>query len=309
MITPANKFIADDISFSDVKSDIHGRKMVYCNYQQGKLLLQTPKLKAPNGVKKWRKPDASNNFDDKFELELSLSHPDQLADDDVSLFHQQLAALDHKIKHAILANSKSWLGMNKLDINTLENVLYNPIVRHSLDKDGNQLPYPSRLRVKIDRDIQPDGSPSGLFLSNKRFKSPILVFDSNKQPLPFDESSAESTVSKGSQLISLIELVYISLSKTSISVKWKLVQAKVFPTQSSITSYAMLDDPADYDSSPSHTPLDDSPPPLDDSPSLTPLDDPVDDPVDDLADDLADDLSLDEPHIKPSNKRSNKRSH
>lgn len=306
MITPANKFIPTDISFSDVKTDIHGRKMVYCNYKQGKLLLQTPKLKAPNGVKKWRKPDANNNKDDKFELELNLSHPDQLGDDDVSLFHQHLSHLDSIVKDAILANSKSWLGMNKLDINTLESVLYNPIVRHSLDKDGNQLPYPSRLRVKIDRDIDSNGIPSGKLLSNKRFKSPILVFDSNKQPLPFDEDTAETTVPKGSQLVSLIELVYISLSKTSISIKWKLVQAKVFPTQSSINSYALLDDDLDNDVPP---PLDTPVPVPVDTPIDTPVPVPVDAPVDDDLDELVSDLSLDTPlPPTPSTSRSKRTS-
>jgi hypothetical protein len=87
-----------------------------------------------------------------------------------------------------------------------------------------------------------NGNYTGRFLSNKKFKTEILMFDESKDKLVMNENNAESVVSKGSQVVCIMELVYLSLSKTTISTKWKLVQAKVFGNRESITGYAMLDE-------------------------------------------------------------------
>lgn len=72
MVVKANGLDLSKVTFSDVKIDNHGRKMVYINLNGGKILVQTPKMYAPNGIKRWRKQDATNNKDDKFEMELSF---------------------------------------------------------------------------------------------------------------------------------------------------------------------------------------------------------------------------------------------
>jgi hypothetical protein len=245
------------ITFSDVKTDMHGRKMVYVNLNNGKILVQTPKMYAPNGLKRWRKKDAIDNTDDKFELELSFYGEDGANKnaEEIRQFHQNLQEFDELIKRKVIEKAKEWLSMPKLDMNTLESVMYTPMVRVPKDKEGNELPYPSRVRVKIDRDLDTEGNASGRFLSNKRFKTEIMVFDENKEQLQINEDNAETVIPKGTQVVSIMELVYLSLSKTTISTKWKLVQAKVFRNKNAITSYAMLDDdaestPADLDTEP-----------------------------------------------------------
>jgi hypothetical protein len=116
------------------------------------------------------------------------------------------------------------------------------MVKVPKDKEGNELPYPSRIRSKIDRETDANGNSSGRFLSNKKFKTEVLLFDENKEKVHLNEENAEDAVPKGSQVVSILELVYLSLSKTTISTKWKLVQAKVFRNKDTITGYAMLDD-------------------------------------------------------------------
>lgn len=232
------------VTFSDVKTDNHGRKMVYVNMNNGKILVQTPKMYAPNGIKRWRKQDATNNKDDKFEMELSFygeNGTDKNAKE-IREFKDKWEQFDEIIKNKVIEKSKEWLGMPKLDKSTLESVMYTPMVKVPKDKEGNELPYPSRIKAKIDREVDAAGNPSGRFLSNKKFKTEVLLFDEDKERVELNEDNCEDAVPKGCQVVSILELVYLSLSKTTISTKWKLIQAKVFKNKDSITTYAMLDD-------------------------------------------------------------------
>lgn len=239
-IVKANSLDLSKVTFSDVKTDNHGRKMVYVNMNSGKILVQTPKMYASNGIKRWRKKDAIDNKDDKFEMELSFYGEQNSTE--LREFHEKWKEFDTLIKNKVVENCKEWLSMPKLDMNTLESVMYTPMVKVPKDKDGNELPYPSRIRAKIDRDFDVNGNPSGRFLSNKKFKTEVLLFDENKERIDVNEENAESTVPKGSQVVCILELVYLSLSKTTISTKWKLVQGKVFRNKDTITGYALLDD-------------------------------------------------------------------
>jgi hypothetical protein len=232
------------ISFSDVKTDNHGRKMVYVNYNGGKIVIQTPKMYVPNGIKRWRKKDAVDNKDDSFELELSFGGEDKEDKNSMEIreFHNKLESFDELVKKNIMNHSKEWLGKTKISMDSIEEAFYSPSVRLALDKDGNVLDYPSRVRVKLDRERdQENDSFTGRFLSNKRFKTPVLMFDDKKELLDINESNFDMVVPKGSQVVAVLELVYLSIS-TKVSAKWKLVQAKVYRNQKTITGYAMLDD-------------------------------------------------------------------
>jgi hypothetical protein len=232
------------VSFSDVKTDNHGRKMVYVNYNGGKILMQTPKMYVPNGVKRWRKKDATDNKDDAFEMEMSFGGEDKedKNSQEIRVFHEKLEEFDELVKKTIMSRSKEWLGKQKVSMETIEDAYYAPSVRIPVDKDGNVLDYPSRVRVKLDRERDGDGDNfTGRFLSNKRFKTPVLMFDESKTQLEMNENNFDTVVPKGSQVIAVLELVYLSIT-TKVSAKWKLVQAKVFKNQQSITGYAMIDE-------------------------------------------------------------------
>jgi hypothetical protein len=238
------------VSFSDVKTDNHGRKMVYVNYNGGKIMVQTPKMYVPNGIKRWRKKDAVDNKDDSFEMELSFGGEDKEDKNSVEIkeFHNKLEGFDSLVKNAIMSKSKEWLGKPKVSMETIEDAYYAPSVKIPTDKDGNVLDYPSRVRAKLDREREGDSDNfTGRFLSNKRFKTPVLMFDESKKQIDMNESNFDIVVPKGSQVICVLELVYLSIT-TKVSAKWKLVQAKVYRNQQSITGYAMLDeDPEDVE--------------------------------------------------------------
>ena len=243
-VIKASAIDLSQITFSDVKSDVHGRKMVFINRNGGKILVQTPKMYASNGIKRWRKKDAVDNLDDKFEMELSFygENGSDKHSEELRTFHEKWNEFDELIKTKVIEKSKEWLSMPKLDKTTLESVMYTPMVKIPKDKEGNDLPYPSRVRVKLDREMDYAGNYTSRFSSNKKFKTEVMIFNDKKEKMEMDENNAEIIVPKGSQVVCVMELVYLSLSKTTISTKWKLVQAKVFGNRDSITGYAMLDE-------------------------------------------------------------------
>jgi hypothetical protein len=243
-IIKATNLDLNKVSFSDVKTDNHGRKMVYVNYNGGKILVQTPKMYVPNGIKRWRKKDATDNKDDSFEMELSFGGEDKEDKNSTEIreFHNKLGQFDEMVKKTIMAKSKEWLGKPKVSMETIEDAYYSPSVKIPTDKDGVVLDYPSRVRAKLDRERESDSDNfTGRFLSNKRFKTPVLMFNESKEQIEMNENNFDGVVPKGSQVICVLELVYLSIT-TKVSAKWKLVQAKVYKNQQSITGYAMIDD-------------------------------------------------------------------
>jgi hypothetical protein len=213
--------------------------MVFVNYEGGKIMVQTPKMYVPNGIKRWRKKDATDNKDDSFEMELSFSGEDK--NPDISEFHNKMEQFDELVKKQIIAHSKEWLGKPKVSMELVENAFYSPTVRVPMDKEGNVLEYPSRVRAKLDRERTNGDDFTGRFLSYKKPATPVLMFDESKTLLEMNEDNFESIVPKGSQVVSVLELVYLTIT-TKVSAKWKLVQARVSRNQQTITGYAMIDD-------------------------------------------------------------------
>lgn len=226
------------ITFSDVKTDNHGRKMVFVNYDGGKVMVQTPKMYVPNGIKRWRKKDAVDNKDDSFEMELSFAGEDN--NTEIHEFHSKMEQFDELVKKQIMMRSKEMLGKPKISMELIENAFYSPTVRVAMDKEGNVLDYPSRVRAKLDRERKGDDF-TGRFLSYKKPATPILMFDDSKNLLEMNEDNFETVVPKGSHVVAVLELVYLTIT-TKVSAKWKLVQAKVSRNQQTITGYAIIDD-------------------------------------------------------------------
>lgn len=238
-IVKATNFDLSKVTFGKHIQDNHGRRIVFINSGNEKIYVQTPKMYAPNGVKCWAKPETGGKGD-KYEMELSFYGENE--NSELRTFHEKWREFDSIIKAALKKNCKAWLGKDKVSDEYLEDN-YIPMVRPSIGKDGKE--YPSRIRVKLDRDVDSQGNFTGEFVSNKGARAPVLVFDQNKEVLEFNEANAEKVIPRGSLVECLMELVYLSITKNSISVKWKFVQARVTKKRSAITTYAMLDDEAE----------------------------------------------------------------
>jgi hypothetical protein len=226
-----------NVTFSEVRKMGKG-KMVYANLNGGKIILQTPKMGVPFGVSRWRDDNADDNKGDSFRLGLSFYGEE--TNSELKQFKEQLQSFDEIIKNEIKKNSKEWLGKPNLSTELIEEAFYVSNVKIPKDSDGNVLEYPARFEVKLDRQKSGDDF-TGKFVSNKKFNHEVLIYDENRKLVPMDESNYDTVIPKGSQCITIVELVYISIT-AKVSCKWKLVQAKVFKNQKAITEYAIVDE-------------------------------------------------------------------
>lgn len=235
-----SQFETSNVTFTLKVDKETKRKIVYVNHNKKPILVQTPKMYLPNGVKRW----ASNSYPESFEMELSFGEDKEnvVNNEKIKEFHTKMKELDNAIINEILNNSKEWIGKPKTTLEMIEEAFYpNPIVRVPKDKEGNVLEYPDRMRLKVEREREGDDF-TGHFVSNRRAKTKVLAFDEHNAPIQFDESSYETAVPKGSKGIVVMELVNINIVGDKVYPKWKLVQTKVFRNQKSITSNIMLDD-------------------------------------------------------------------
>jgi len=239
-ITKSSNIDFSKVTFSDVRKMGKG-KMVYANLNGGKIIIQTPKMGVPFGVSRWRDDNADDNKGDSFRLGLSFYGEE--SNNEIKHFKEQLQEFDEIIKTHIKENSKEWLGKPNLSAELIEEAFYVPNVKVPKDSDGNVLEYPPRFEVKLDRQKNGDDF-TGKFVSNKKFNHEVLIYDQDKNLITMDESNYDTVIPKGSQCITIVELVYISIT-AKISCKWKLVQAKVFQNQKAITNYAIVDDDSD----------------------------------------------------------------
>jgi hypothetical protein len=226
-----------NVTFSEVRKMGKG-KMVYANLNGGKIIIQTPKMGVPFGVSRWRDDNADDNKGDSFRLGLSFYGEE--TNSELKQFKEQLQSFDEIIKNEIKKNSKEWLGKPNLSTELIEEAFYVSNVKIPKDSDGNVLEYPARFEVKLDRQKSGDDF-TGKFVSNKKFNHEVLIYDENRKLVPMDESNYDTVIPKGSQCITIVELVYISIT-AKVSCKWKLVQAKVFKNQKAITEYAIVDE-------------------------------------------------------------------
>ena len=209
------------------------RKLFFVNHNNTKIVLQTPKMFLPNGVKHW----ASETYPESFEMEMVF-------DDTCKEFHEKMIELDNKIKSEILKNPKDWVNNAKVkDIETIEAAFYvNPIVRNSKDKEGNLTPqYNDKMKVKLERYVK-NGESTGRFVSNMRSGSEVLVFDENNNQLDFNDTNCEQVIPKGCKAVSIIEFVNINIVNGKVYPKWRLVQTKVYRNKTAITTNIIEDE-------------------------------------------------------------------
>lgn len=239
-----NELDIEKVGFSMKLDKEKKRKIFFVNHNNKPILLQTPKVYLPNGIKHW----VSSTYPESFELELSFGQEKNNENPLIEEFHTKMQQLDEKIKNEILNNPKDWIGKQKVSMEMIETAFYpNPIVKVSKDKEGNELGYPDRMRLKIDREMI-NGKYTGRFVSNRTKKTEMLIFDQNNNKMEFNENNCEHVIPRGSKGILIIELVNINIVGDKVYPKWRLLQAKVFSNSNAITSNIIDDLEDDLDS-------------------------------------------------------------
>ena len=153
-VIKACDFNVTGLKFSSVKKLETGQKLIFVNKDDAKgnkILLQTPKMNIPFGIKKWENKD---NGSESFDISLSFhsSEDGNKNSKEISQFKTQLKKFDDFIISNIITNSKDWVNKSKVSKEVVEEALYNKSLKPSLDKEKNETDYAPTIKVKLDKE-------------------------------------------------------------------------------------------------------------------------------------------------------------
>jgi hypothetical protein len=234
-----NEFNVDKVSFKVKEDSKTKRKVVFVNHNNQSIKLQTPKMFLPSGIKHWPADVYKESFN--WKMSFGEDKENEVNNEKIKEFHGKMVALDDRIKREIQQDTKTWLGKPKASMEVIEE-FYKNIVEPSKDKDGYQTQYPDSMKVSLERETSGPDVYTGFFSSSKKDRTRVMFFDANNNEIDVNESNCEQQIGKGTKGVAIIELVNISIVNGKVYPKWKLVQAKVYRTHTSVTEKIIDDD-------------------------------------------------------------------
>jgi len=153
----ASEIDASKIEFGPVKVLNSGAKSVPLRYEGRNLMIETPSLNVPYGVNKFDKtPGAAP----KYSLDLSLRGAED--NEAVGALKEFMEAFDERLIQAGVENAGAWFKMAKPNQEVIK-AFYTPLVKVSVDKDGNPKPYPPTFKLALrKRIIRKPGDKEGI---------------------------------------------------------------------------------------------------------------------------------------------------
>ena len=178
-----------------------GAKYVYVGYNNKNLVVQTPEMEMPFGFNCYDKGEYP-----KYSVELSFSGME--GSKSMQAFHDNLKKMDDKLIKEGMTNSLTWFKKKKMSKDVVSS-LFNPTIKVPMDKDGEPLPYPPRLKLKIPYK---DG------------KCLTQLYD--KEGNLLEEDPAKILV-RGGKVKAIIQCVGLWISSSNYMCQWKAVRMEV----------------------------------------------------------------------------------
>jgi hypothetical protein len=220
MITPASKFMSNDIKYTTPKANSSGGKAINIlnKTTNSTLRLSTPLMLT------WGASDyVDQNGQGNGKYEMSLQFPnDEYKNDDTDLFLKNMKDMEDKIKADALTYSKEWFGKKHPNAEVI-NALWTPMLKYSKDKltGDYDMSKPPRLVVKLP-----------LWEGVWRCE----IYDVDQQRLYPDVSnpgvSPLDLLIKGSNVAVIIQCGGLWFANGKFGITWKLSQAVVQRKQS-----------------------------------------------------------------------------
>lgn len=220
MITPASKFVSNDIKYTTPKANASGGKAINIlnKTTNSTLRLSTPLMLT------WGASDyVDQNGQGNGKYEMSLQFPnDEYKNDDTDLFLKNMKDMEDKIKADALTYSKEWFGKKHPNAEVI-NALWTPMLKYSKDKltGDYDMSKPPRLVVKLP-----------LWEGVWRCE----IYDVDQQRLYPDVSnpgvSPLDLLIKGSNVAVIIQCGGLWFANGKFGITWKLSQAVVQRKQS-----------------------------------------------------------------------------
>ena len=213
-LTKGKNLNATSVTVSAPKSLDNGAKLVYVNYDNSRFNVQTPWMDMP-----WDMSCFNEGPYPKYSMELSFRGVDE--DPDQAAFLDRFNKLDQRLIDLGVENSVQWFKKKNISRDTVENGLYNPIVRVSKDRETGEPDgkWPSTFRLKVPNR---DGKWSGTFVNSETGKE----FKVNS-PEAEDHTPLENVLVKNAKVRAIIQCVGLWIASGNYMCQWQIVKAEV----------------------------------------------------------------------------------
>jgi len=218
VVSPTS-FKVSNVTFSPVKTLESGGKQAYLNYNGQALVMQVGPLETPFGMSVFDK-----NGPPKYSVDLKLrGYDDAVNHPKTAVIYNAFHALDEYMLDQGVKNSASWFkGAKSREVLS---ELYTPVVRFSVDAEGNRKPYPPTLKVKLNKR---DG------------KFETEIYDDKKRSL--SDIPLEDVLVKGAVLTSLIQCTGVWFAGGKYGLSWKAIQIRADKIPHSLRGFAFLEE-------------------------------------------------------------------
>ena len=229
MISLPSEISVSKLEFGPVKVLDSGGKSVNIRYEGRNLMLETPSLNVPYGVNKF---DKTPGAPVKYSVDLSFRGADD--NEEIRGLQEFLEAFDERMIDAGIENADKWFKMKGVSREVIK-AFYTPVVKISVDKEGNPKPYPPTFKLALrkrmirkagDKSGTPDPADNvGAFdtkfynAQEKDAKGAIAEFDGG---LKIDD-----LLPKRSQVGAIIQCTGIWFAGGKYGTTWKVVQLRV----------------------------------------------------------------------------------
>ena len=198
------------ISFSAPRVLDNGAKLVYMNYNGGRLSVQTPWMEMP-----WKMGIFTEGEYPKYSVDLSFKGMDDTPE--LTQFHDRFLELQDKIVDAGHENSVAWFKKKQANRDVVE-AIFTPMIKVSKDRDTGEPDgkWPPSMKLKVPRR---DGTWETK-VCDKSGKS----YNVND---PDSGDNMEDLLVKQTRMRGIIQCVGLWISANSFMCQWKLTKAEI----------------------------------------------------------------------------------
>ena len=201
------------VAFSQPRVLDNGAKLVYMNYDGGRLSIQTPWMSLP-----WKMGVYTEGEYPKYSVDLSFKGMEN--DPDLQAFHDKLQEVETQIIDAGFENSVSWFKKKKSTREVVE-AIFNPILKVSKDKETGEPDgkWPPTMKLKVARK-------NGMWESNR--DKPLVVKGKDGTSYKINsEDNLEEIFKKNTRLRVKMSCVGLWVASGNYMCQWQLTHAEV----------------------------------------------------------------------------------
>lgn len=215
----AKEIDISNIEYSDVKSYGDHANIVYLQYEEGPIILQTPFMKMPYGMNNYKQ----DNGKSKYSLQLSFGNNES---DKMNEFKSLLEKIDEKVINDGVKNSTKWLK-RKIKSADAAQALFTGSIKVSTENGEPTDKYPPTFKVNVQ-----------VYNDQAKFNS----YNTNKEVINSNDLLANENPLKGQNARAIVKLGGIWLAGGKFGIIWNLEQLNYDESMNKIKGYAFNDD-------------------------------------------------------------------